>query len=142
MRYPVLIAKLVGIVIANKVHFTENLNAVCKKANLVTCSKQNLHIFVSRTACTNNLNAYLKSLFSFCSLVSMFCYRRIMYKMSNVYKWSLCLLLMFVIDDQVLLRLFITSLLTRHGYRFSKRSFKNFEKLTFANVDNEEKFRL
>ena len=39
MRYPDLIAKLLGIVIGNKVHFTENLSAVCKKANLVTCSK-------------------------------------------------------------------------------------------------------
>ena len=51
------------------------------------------------------INAYIKSTFKYCPLVSMFCYRRIMHKMNKIHEWSLRLLLKNYEDDfQDLLR--------------------------------------
>ena len=51
------------------------------------------------------VNAYIKSLFNYCPLVWMFCYRRIMHKMNKIHERSLRLLLKNYKDDfQDLLR--------------------------------------
>ena len=51
------------------------------------------------------INAYIKSLFNYCPLLWMFCYRQIIYKMNKIHEWSLRLLLKNYKDDfQDLLR--------------------------------------
>ena len=66
--------KLLGVIIDNKIDFTEYLNAVCKKANPKlhalnrisrVLSPEQQHVLI--------INACIKSLFNYCPLVWMFC---------------------------------------------------------------------
>ena len=80
--------KLLGVIIDNKLDFTEHLNTVYKKANL------KLHALnrISRSSSTEQhvliINAYIKSLFNYCPLVWMSSYRGIMHKMNKIKKRS------------------------------------------------------
>ena len=70
----------------------------------VTCSKYNLQIFVSRSACTSN-QYLVKYFFNYCPLVSIFCYQEIMHKMNKIHERSMRLLFKNYKDDfQDLLR--------------------------------------
>ena len=52
--------KLLGVIIDNKLDFTEHLNTVCKKANLKLHALNRISRFLSlsRAACTNNQCLY------------------------------------------------------------------------------------
>ena len=85
--------------------FTEHLNTVCKKANLKLHALNRISRFLSPEQHVLIINAYIKSLFNYCQLVWMFCYRGIMHKMNKVHERSLRLLLKNYKDDfQDLLR--------------------------------------
>ena len=97
--------KLLGVIINNKLDFTEHLNTVCKKANLKLHALNRISRFLSPEQHVLIINAYIKSLFNYCPLVWMFCYRRIMHKMNKIHERSLRLLLKNYKDDfQDLLR--------------------------------------
>ena len=97
--------KLLGVIIDNKLDFTEHLNTVCKKANLKLHALNRISRFLSPEQHVLIINAYIKSLFNYCPLVWMFCYRRIMHKMNKIHERSLRLLLKNYKDDfQDLLR--------------------------------------
>ena len=97
--------KLLGVIIDNKLDFTEHLNTVCKKANLKLHALNRISRFLSPEQHVLIINAYIKSLFNYCPLVWMFCYRRIMHKMNKIHERSLRLLLKNYEDDfQDLLR--------------------------------------
>ena len=85
--------KLLGVIIYNKLDFTEHLNTVCKKANQKLHALNRISRFLSPEQHVLIINAYIKSLFKYCSLVWMFCYRRIIHKMNKIHKRSLRLLL-------------------------------------------------
>ena len=85
--------KLLGVIIDNKLDFTEHLNTVCKKANLKLHALNRISRFLSPEQHVLIINAYIKSLFNYCPLVWMFCYRRIMHKMNKIHEPSLRLLL-------------------------------------------------
>ena len=67
--------KLLGVIIDNKLDFTEHLNTVCKKANLKLHALNGISGFWSPELHVLIINAYKKSLFNYCPLVCMFCYR-------------------------------------------------------------------
>ena len=97
--------KLLGVIIDNKLGFTDHLNTACKKANLTLYALNRISRFLSPEQHILIINAYIKSLFNYCPLVWIFCYRRIMHKMNNIHKRSLRLLLKNYKDDfQDLLR--------------------------------------
>ena len=97
--------KLLGVIIDNKLDFTEHLNTVCKKANLKLHALNRISRFLSPEQYVLIINAYIKSLFNYCPLVWMFYYRRIMHKMNKIHERSLRLLLKNYKDDfQDLLR--------------------------------------
>ena len=97
--------KLLGVIIDNKLDFTEHLNTVCKKANLKLHALNRISRFLSPEQHVLIINAYIKSLFNYCPLLWMFCYRQIIYKMNKIHEWSLRLLLKNYKDDfQDLLR--------------------------------------
>ena len=83
----------------NKLDFTEHLNTVCKKANLKLHALSRISRFLSPEQHVLIINAYIKSLFNYCPLVWMFCYRRIMHKMNKIHERSLHLLLKNYKDD-------------------------------------------
>ena len=85
--------KLLGVIIGNKPDFTEHLNTVCKKANLKLHALNRISRFLSPKQHVLTINAYIKSLFNYCPLVWMFCYRGIMHKENKIHKWSLRFLL-------------------------------------------------
>ena len=85
--------KLFGVIIDNKLDFTENLNTVCKKENLKLHALNRISRFLSPEQHVLIINTYIKSLFDYYPLVWMFCYRRIMHKMNKIHKRSLRLLL-------------------------------------------------
>ena len=97
--------KLLDVIIDNKLDFTEHLNPVCKMANLKLHALNRISRFLSPEQHVLIINAYIKSLFNYCPLVWMFCYRRIMHKMNKIHERSLRLLLKNYKDDfQDLLR--------------------------------------
>ena len=97
--------KLLGVIMDNKLDFTEHLNTVCKKANLKLLALNRISRFFSPEQHLLIINAYIKSLLNYCPLVWMFCYRRIMHKMNKIHERSLRLLLKNYKDDfQDLLR--------------------------------------
>ena len=65
--------KLLGVIIDNKLDFTEHLNTVCKKANLMLHALNRISRFSSPEQHVLIINAYIKSLFNYCPLVWMFC---------------------------------------------------------------------
>ena len=85
--------KLLGVIIDNKLGFTEYLNTVCKKANLTLHALNRIFRFLSPEQHVLIINVYIKSLFNYCPLVWIFCYRRIVHKMNKIHKRSLRLLL-------------------------------------------------
>ena len=85
--------KLLGVIIGNKPDFTEHLNTVCKEANLKLHALNRISRFLSPKQHVLTINAYIKSLFNYCPLVWMFCYRGIMHKENKIHKWSLRFLL-------------------------------------------------
>ena len=82
-----------GAIIDNKLDFTEHLNTVCKKANLKLHALNRISRFLSPEQHVLIINAYIKSLFNYCPLVWMFCYRGIMHKTNKIHERSLRLLL-------------------------------------------------
>ena len=97
--------KLLGVIIDNKLDFTEHLNTVCKKANLKLHALNRISRFLSPEQHVLIINAYIKSLFNYCPLVWMFCYSGIMHNMNKFHERSLRLLLKNYKDDfQDLLR--------------------------------------
>ena len=97
--------KLLGVIIDNKLDFTEHLNTVCKKANLKLHVLNRISRFLSPEQHVLIINAYIRFLFNYCPLVRMFCYRGIMHKMNKIHEWFLRLLLKNYKDDfQDLLR--------------------------------------
>ena len=91
--------KLLGVIIDNKLDFTEHLNTVCKKANLRLPALNRISRFLSPEQHVLIINAYIKSLFHYCPLVWMYCYRRIMHKRNTIHEGSLSLLLKHYKDD-------------------------------------------
>ena len=74
-------------------------------ANLKLHALNRISRFLSPEQHVLIINAYIKSLFNYCRLVWMFCYRRIMHKMNKIYERLLRLLLKNYKDDfQDLLR--------------------------------------
>ena len=97
--------KLLGVILYNKPDFKEHLNTICKKANLKLHALNRISRFLSPEQHVLIINAYIKSLFSYCPLARMFCYRRIMHKINKIHERSLRLLLKNYKDDfQDLLR--------------------------------------
>ena len=97
--------KILGVIIDNKLDFTEHLNTICKNANLKLHALNRMSKFLSPEQHVLIINAYIKYLFNCCLLVWMFCYRRIMHKMNKIDEWPLRLLLKNYNDDfQDLLR--------------------------------------
>ena len=84
--------KLLGVIIDNKLDFTEHLNRVCGKTNLKLHALNRISRFLSPEQPVLIINAYIKSYFNYCPLVWMFCYRGIMHKMNKIHKQSLRLL--------------------------------------------------
>ena len=60
---------LLGIIIDNKLDFTERLNTVCKKANLKLHALNRISRFLSIDQHVIIINAYIRSLFNYCPLV-------------------------------------------------------------------------
>ena len=85
--------KLLGVITANKLDFTEHLNTVCKKAYLKLHTLNKISRFLSPQHHALIINAYIKSLFNHCPLVWMFCYRRTIHKMNKIHERSLRLLM-------------------------------------------------
>ena len=77
--------KLLGVIIGNKLDFTEHLNTVCKKANLKLHALSRIARFLSPEQHVLIINAYIKSFPNYCTLVWMFCYRRIKHKMNKIH---------------------------------------------------------
>ena len=97
--------KLLRVIIDNKLDFTEHLDTVFKKANLKLHALNRICRFLSSEQHVLIINVYIKSLFSYCPLVWMFCYRGIMHKMNKIHERSLRVLLKNCKDDfQDLLR--------------------------------------
>ena len=97
--------KLLGININNKHNFTEHLNTACKNAKLKLHALNRISKILFPEQHVLLINAYIKSIFKYCTLVSMFCYRRIVHKMNKIHERSLRLLLKNDEDDfQDLLR--------------------------------------
>ena len=61
--------ELLGVIINNKLYFTEHLNTVCKKANLKLYALNKISRFLSPEQHVLIINAYIKSLFNYCPLV-------------------------------------------------------------------------
>ena len=85
--------KLLGVIIDDKLDFTEHHNTVCQKRNLNLHALNRIFRFFSPEQHVLVINAYIKSLFNYCPLVWMFYYRRIMHKMNKIHERSLHLLL-------------------------------------------------
>ena len=86
--------KLLGVIIDNKWNFMEQLNTVCKKANLKLHALNRSSRFLSPQQHVLTItNAYIKSLFNYFPLVWMFFYQGIMHKKNKIHEWSLHLLL-------------------------------------------------
>ena len=97
--------KLLGVIIDNTLDFMEHLNTLCKKANLKLHASNRISRFLSPEQYVLIINAYIKSLFNYCPLVWMFCYRGIMHNMNKFHERSVHLLLKNYKDDfQDLLR--------------------------------------
>ena len=97
--------KLLGVIINNRLDYTEHLNIVCKKANLELHALNRISRFLSPEQHVLIIIAYIKSLFNYSPLVSILFYRGIMHKMNKIHERSLCLLLKNYKDDfQDLLR--------------------------------------
>ena len=77
----------------------KHLNTVCKKANLTLHALNRISRFLSPEQHVLIINAYIKSLFNYCPLDWMFCYRGITHKMNKIHEWSLRLLLKNYKDD-------------------------------------------
>ena len=56
-----------GVIIDNKLNFTEHLNTVCKKANLYALN--GISTFLSPDQHVLIINVYIKPIFNYCSLV-------------------------------------------------------------------------
>ena len=91
--------KLLGVIIDNKLDFTEHLNTVCKNANLKLHALNRISRLLSLEQHVRIINAYIKSLFNYFPLVWMFCYRGIMHKMNKIHERFLRLLLNNYKDD-------------------------------------------
>ena len=85
--------KLLGVIIDNKLDFTERLNRVRKEANLKLHALNGISRFLSPEQHVLIINASIKSIFNYCPLVWMFCYRRIIHKMNKIPERSLLSLL-------------------------------------------------
>ena len=85
--------KLLGVIIDNKLDFTERLNRVRKEANLKLHALNGISRFLSPEQHVLIINASMKSIFNYCPLVWMFCYRRIIHKMNKIPERSLLSLL-------------------------------------------------
>ena len=97
--------KLLGVIIDNKLGFTEHLNTVCKKANLKLNALNRISRFLSPEQHVLIITTYIKSLFNYCPLIWMFYYREIMHHMNKIHELSLRFLLKNCKDDfQYLLR--------------------------------------
>ena len=80
--YPILNVKIsqsrtvspknIGVIIDNKLDFTEHLNTVCKKANLKLHALNRISRFLSPEQHVLIINAYIKSLFNYCPLIWKF----------------------------------------------------------------------
>ena len=91
--------------IDNKHDFKEHLHTVCKKANPKLHALNRISRFLSQEQHVLIINSYIRSIFIYCPLVWMFCYRGITHKMNKVHERSLRLLLKNFKDDfQDLLR--------------------------------------
>ena len=91
--------KLSGVIIDNKLDFTENLNTGCKKANLKLHALNRISRFLSPEQHVPIINAYVKSLFNYYPLFWMFCYKGITHKTNKIHERSLRLLLRKYKDD-------------------------------------------
>ena len=80
--------KLLGVIIDNKLDFTEHLNTICKKANLKLHALNRISRFSSPEQHVLIINADIKSLFNYCPLIWMFCNWGIMHKMNKINKRS------------------------------------------------------
>ena len=65
--------KLLRVIIDNKLDFTEHLNTVCKKANLKLHTLNRIPWFLSPEQHVLIINAYIKSVFNYCSVTGGLC---------------------------------------------------------------------
>ena len=91
--------KLLGVIVDNKLDFMEHINTVCKKANLKLHALNRISRLFSPEQHALIIIAYIKSLFNYCPLVWMFCYRQIMHKMNKIREQLLRLFLKNYKDD-------------------------------------------
>ena len=91
--------KLLGVIIDNKLDFTEHLNAECKNPNLKLYTLNRISRFLSPGKYLLIINAYIKSFFNYWQLVWMSCYWGIMHKMNKIHEQSLRLWLKNYKDD-------------------------------------------
>ena len=106
--------KLLGVVIDNKLDFTEHFNTVCKKASLKLHALNRISRFLSPEQHVLIINAYIKSLFNYCPLVWIFCSWEIMHKMNKIHERSLSLLLK---TTRIILKIFWGPLVIRQSIK-------------------------
>ena len=85
--------KVLDVITDNKIDFTGHLSTVCKMTNLKLHALNRIFRFFSPEEHVLIINGYVKSLFNYCLLVWMLCYKGIMHKMKKIHEWSWCLLL-------------------------------------------------
>ena len=91
--------KLLGVIMDNRPDFMEHLNTACERANLKLHALNRISRSLSPEQHVLIIIAYMKSLFSYCPLVWMFCYQMIMHEMNKTHRQSLHLLLKNYRDD-------------------------------------------
>ena len=91
--------KHLGVIIDNKLDFTEHLNTVCKTTNLKLHALNRIPKFLSLEQHALIISSYIKSLFNYCPLVWILCYRGFGHKRNKIHDRSLSLLLKNYKDD-------------------------------------------
>ena len=84
--------EILGLTIDNNLDFSDHISNICKTANQKLNALLRVSANMNSDKCTLLLNSFIKSQFSYCPLIWMFCNRKSMKKVDKIQKLYLRLM--------------------------------------------------
>ena len=109
------VEKILGIIIDNKLRFKSHIKNLCKKASQKIWALSCLMNYLSDSKKKIIFNALIKSQFSYCSLVSMFCSRQTKNMINKIHERDLRIVLNDHFSDFETMLLNMNDITIHHG---------------------------
>ena len=88
-----LLEKMLGLTIDNNLDFSDHISNICKTANQKLNALFRVSVNANSDKCTLLIDSFIKSHFSYCPLIWMFCNRKCMKKVNTIQDYYLRLTL-------------------------------------------------